>query len=808
MVRMTIACARCRKLKIKCVHTGEAPCRNCAKKGPAEVDACTLSEPVLKQRTPRRASTKSVLHQSQNTPRQNIDAVLSSPVIETTIAESEHRQHDHSIVCHESRDRDRDRDRDEEDVFSSVGINTVLSTLSLFHQKFPELRFLHLPSITHHVRSIWNHDRHQATRHGSAREKLRLLCAAVMALCSSSASTSDRYADYVRDRVAVSLFTAPDLITVQTLLVLAMYEWGMGQGYRAWMYAGAASRMMQSLLVLWKPSSTLSIEREERSRTFWGCFVMDRMVFCGQPQPWVLSMYASNVKWPSGEQDYVFGPAVETAPTTDTPPRPIGSGIDHYYSLLVRGFDIWARVLQFVVNGGRRQPGLCRTENHPWMAGSPWRLPYDELQLWRTHMDRRLKYPETAVAGHAVLGNGNAEQFAYINLIYYISVLFLGREYIPFLPTPEATPVGPVDPPLLTLQAPSNWWADRAAELFDASVHIVTLLKELADAGAALDSPFAGFCSFSAATMNLYILHFPNMNLGRSTDTPAVVADNLAFLESFQAARPMGRGWWVTIQHCQALYASATHDRSLFAGRTRADFEALEYSIHDVRGQPPKEGASLSPVNHPPPGAGQVNLSPYDMEVNPQNHFPVVVAGPSGVGKSTICDQLKHRHPNLFCTSVSHTTRNKRPGEVDGKQYHFVSEDTFRKMFRNGDFLEDTYYDGHHYGTSRQTITEEKARGKIVLLDVNLDGVRSLKKSTAVSPRFVFIRPVDIFVLEKRLRSRNTETEHQIQSRLALARFEMEYACETGEAYNKIIVNDCLETAVKEFEKFIFGKNK
>lgn len=275
---------------------------------------------------------------------------------------------------------------------------------------------------------------------------------------------------------------------------------------------------------------------------------------------------------------------------TELPP----SNIDHYFGLLVRGFDIWARVLQFVVNGGRRQPGLCRPENHPWVAGSPWRLPYDELQAWRNSTDKRLRYPETAVAGHAALGNGNAEQFAYVNLIYYISILFLGREYIPFLPTPDAGPVGPVDPPLLPHPPPTSWWADRAAELFQACAHIVSLLKDLDDAGAALDSPFSGLCSFSAATMNLYVLHFPNMNLGRSIDMAAIVADNLRFLENFQARRPMGRGWWVKIQHCQALYAYASQDRTLFAGRTRADFEALEYSIHDVRGQPPKEGASLS----------------------------------------------------------------------------------------------------------------------------------------------------------------------------------------------------------------------
>lgn len=597
------------------MHTGVSPCRNCAKKGAAEVDVCTLSEPELKQRVTKRSSSivdrpaRKFTTQSETPRRQknSIRDVLANQI-----------PAEHSELVHTNNDSNN--------VFSGTDANSVISVLAIFHQKFPELRFLHLPSLTRHLRQVWsssdsNGDRHSA-RHG-AREKLRLLCAAVMALCSGG-DKSDKYADYVRDRMAVSLFATPDLLTVQTLLVLTMYEWGMGQGYRAWMYAGAAARMMQSLLVLWRPSSSTcnSIEQEERNRTFWGCFIMDRMVFCGQPHPFVLSMCSSNVRWPAGEQDFIFGETKTAEERRDDGATwendLLPSNIDHYYGLLVRGFDIWARVLQFVVNGGRRQPGLCRPENHPWVAGSPWRLPHDELQMWRKNTDKRLRYPETAVAGHAALGNGNAEQFAYINLIYYISILFLGREYIPFLPTPDAGPVGPVDPPLLSLPPPPTWWADRAAELFLACVRIVTLLRELDDAGAALDSPFAGFCSFSAATMNLYVLHFPNMNLGRSTDMPTIVADNLRFLENFQARRPMGRGWWVTIQHCQALYAHANQDRTLFAGRTRADFEALEYSIHDVRGQPPKEGASLSPASVITP----VVLRPL---LSPQTHGEMIL---------------------------------------------------------------------------------------------------------------------------------------------------------------------------------------
>lgn len=187
------------------------------------------------------------------------------------------------------------------------------------------------------------------------------------------------------------------------------------------------------------------------------------------------------------------------------------------------------------------------------------------------------------------------------------SLLFLDREYIQFLPTPECEPSGPVDPPLLSLQAPTGWWSDRADELFTSAAQIATILEELDDAGAPLYTPFAGFCGFSAATMNLYISLFPKMNHGRSQDTASVLSSNLAFLDQFRNIWAMGEGWWVTIQHCKTLYEHlASEDGGRMRGRTRADFTALEYSIHDVRGQPPTEE----------------EVTPHRLESYPPNDMP------------------------------------------------------------------------------------------------------------------------------------------------------------------------------------------
>lgn len=100
------------------------------------------------------------------------------------------------------------------------------------------------------------------------------------------------------------------------------------------------------------------------------------------------------------------------------------------------------------------------------------------------------------------------------------SILFLHREYIPFLPTTESVPSGPVDAPSLESVAPDGWWGNHAKELLNAVECITLILRALNDFGCALNTRFAGLCAFSMASMNLYTAYFQNMNLGRSENSP------------------------------------------------------------------------------------------------------------------------------------------------------------------------------------------------------------------------------------------------------------------------------------------------
>lgn len=123
------------------------------------------------------------------------------------------------------------------------------------------------------------------------------------------------------------------------------------------------------------------------------------------------------------------------------------------------------------------------------------------------------------------------------------STVMLHREYFPFLPTSETVPRGPVDHPQLQAEAPPGWWDASALEMFNATEHIAKILHESSECGAEMLTPFVGFCAFSAAYMNLYVSHFPQMNLGRSPRAEENLNYCLEYLEGFRREWKLGESW-------------------------------------------------------------------------------------------------------------------------------------------------------------------------------------------------------------------------------------------------------------------------
>ncbi|XP_055949619.1 guanylate kinase-like isoform X2 [Argiope bruennichi] len=180
---------------------------------------------------------------------------------------------------------------------------------------------------------------------------------------------------------------------------------------------------------------------------------------------------------------------------------------------------------------------------------------------------------------------------------------------------------------------------------------------------------------------------------------------------------------------------------------------------------------------------------------------PIAVCGPSGSGKSTLLKRFLAEYKDYVEFSISHTTRKPRPNEIDGKDYHFVSREDMEKAIANGEFLEHAEFSGNIYGTSKNAVKQILKNGKLCILDVEMVGVKNLKK-TDLNPKFIFVKTPSIEVLEERLRNRNTESEESLQKRLARAKEELVYG-ETPGNFDLVLVNDDLEEAYKQLKEFL-----
>jgi len=180
----------------------------------------------------------------------------------------------------------------------------------------------------------------------------------------------------------------------------------------------------------------------------------------------------------------------------------------------------------------------------------------------------------------------------------------------------------------------------------------------------------------------------------------------------------------------------------------------------------------------------------------------VVICGPSGVGKGTLVNQILAEYPENFGFSVSHTTRKPRPGEVNGKHYHFVGKEQMKAEIDAGKFIEHAEVHGNFYGTSIKAVKDVTQAGKVCVLDIDVQGAEQVKNSELKGKSvFVFIAPPSMEELESRLRGRGTESEEKIKTRLKNANGELAYLSKKG-FWTEVFVNDDLEktyTTLKDF---------
>lgn len=178
-----------------------------------------------------------------------------------------------------------------------------------------------------------------------------------------------------------------------------------------------------------------------------------------------------------------------------------------------------------------------------------------------------------------------------------------------------------------------------------------------------------------------------------------------------------------------------------------------------------------------------------------------VISGPSGVGKTTIIDRLRSQDPDLLY-SISHTTRQKREGEVDGEDYYFVSKNEFETIRESGGFLEWAEVFGEYYGTSREVVEDALESNKDVLMDIDVQGASQIRQEKLSGSIFIFLAPPSRTALKRRILNRGSEDSAEREARMRVIEEEMGHIGE----FDYLVVNDELGRALDDFRSIIHSE--
>jgi hypothetical protein len=327
--------------------------------------------------------------------------------------------------------------------------------------------------------------------------------------------------------------TSPSLDGIQALLMLGLYEWGQTRGLSAWVYAGIAIRLAQSLGLAYeddnetralKPVSrrvgqTLTdreeaIEREVRRRTLWSCFVMDRMLSAGKYRPKMIVTEKLRVQLPCTDDQFLFVHNVQTSFLStgwmegDIPAKSESVDDDGVLGRYLRLVEIFGRFSEWSYAGGRRTEKLP-----PWDSSTQFYKLRQELKEFHDALPSNLTFTEANLSAH--IEKRDATTYTSLHTLYLLCQIMLHREYLPFFPLRCEKPQGPLDEPTFPkdkFEIPEGFWEESAENIFKSARDILELIKTCHDNNALPESPQVAFAVWQAAFISIYAAHFEHMD--------------------------------------------------------------------------------------------------------------------------------------------------------------------------------------------------------------------------------------------------------------------------------------------------------
>jgi len=537
MVRSSIACSRCRRSKVKCVNTGvNSTCKACASSN----RECTYPS-AGQMTTPKRTDASVTIKQEDGESKKRIRKIEDSGR--------------------------RNSQRTGEDVLDSDVLTKKVwdEVYDIFKLHFStEMPFLHPPTFKNRMRQAWSPKDPSAP--AAEYHNGRVLLLGVLTLTArfqpdlvrrhspsphqlDPIAASEYYATALVDAFGPTSknLTSPSLEGIQALLMLGLYEWGQTKGLSAWVYVGIATRLAQSMgfpyvdsprqpnpkspasnglqkgLVAKQPTSPGEelTEKEVRRRTWWSCFIMDRMLSAGKCRPTMIDVEKLRVQLPCSSDQFLFVRTAETGFLSskwlreERPEEAIITNDDNVLSWYIRLVEIFGRFSEWSYAGGRRAETLP-----PWNDSTEFFKLRRELESFNQALPSSLTFTEANLSAH--IEKRNATAYASMHTLYKLCLIMLHREYIPFIPLRSEKPSGPLDDPKFSpddFDIPPGFWEESAEIMFKAAKDIISIVKTCQEDGALPESPQIGFAVWQAAFVCLYGTYFPHMDTGRHVQT-------------------------------------------------------------------------------------------------------------------------------------------------------------------------------------------------------------------------------------------------------------------------------------------------